>query len=122
VLTYKVPPDYGGFMSVYPDKVAASEVCSPVDLSRAYELSRKTGGKIRVYPGSMELREGRTYALKSRAVGVLAVGGSIEEARQLSLEGARAISGGALWSRTDIASAEHIAKSVSHMEQLRRRA
>ncbi len=122
VLTYKVPPDYGGFMSVYPDKVVASEVGSAVDLSRAYELSRKTEGKIRVYPGSMELRGGRTYALKSRAVGVLAVGGSIEEARQLSLEGARAISGGALWSRMDIASAEHIARSVSHMEQLRRRA
>jgi len=121
VLTYKVPPDYGGYMSVYSGKVAKSDIGTPVDLSKAYELSKKSEGKIRIYPGSMELRDGKTYALKSRAVGVLAIGGSIEEARQLSLEGAKAITGGALWSRSDIASAQHIAKSVSHMEQLRRK-
>ncbi|MCJ7559767.1 hypothetical protein MUO79_04005, partial [Candidatus Bathyarchaeota archaeon] len=61
------------------------------------------------------------YALKSRAIGVLGIGEDIEEARQISLEGIKAIKGGALWNRTDIASKQHIAKSVSHMEKLRRK-
>jgi phosphoribosylamine--glycine ligase len=67
----------------------------------------------------METRNGKNYALKSRAVGVLGIAESIEEARQISLEGAKAITGGALWNRTDIASKQHIAKSVLHMENLR---
>jgi phosphoribosylamine--glycine ligase len=70
----------------------------------------------------MEVRDGENYALKSRAIGILGVGDSIEEARQISLEGAKAVTGGALWNRSDIASQRHIAKSVSHMEQLRRKA
>jgi phosphoribosylamine--glycine ligase len=70
----------------------------------------------------METRNGKNYALKSRAVGVLGIGKSIEEARNISLEGAKAITGGALWNRTDVASKQHIAKSISHMENLRRKA
>ncbi len=122
VLTYKVPPGYGGFAEVFPNQVDQSAVDTPVDLSKAYQLTQKYGDKIRVYPGSMEVRDGQSFALKSRAVGILGVGGSIEEARQISLEGARAISGGAMWNRTDVASKQHIAKSVSHMERLRRKA
>jgi len=72
-----------------------------------------------VYPGSMELREGKTWALKSRVVGVLGVGEDIEAARQISMEGMAAIKGGALWNRTDVASTQTIAKSVVHMQQLR---
>ena len=51
----------------------------------------------------MENRDGNVYALKSRAVGVLGVGEDIEEARQISVEVAKAITGGALWNRKDIA-------------------
>ena len=119
VLTYKVPPDYGGYVDVFPNQVNNSAVNTAVDLSKAYALANKYAGRMCVYPGSMEIRNGQTYALKSRAVGVLGIGKSIEEARQISLEGAKAITGGALWNRTDIASKQHIAKSVSHMENLR---
>lgn len=119
VLTYKVPADYGGYSTVYPSNVIQSEVNSPVDLSKAEALSKKYGGNIRVYPGSMEVRDGKNYALKSRAVGVLGIADSIEEARQISLEATQAITGGALWSRKDIAAKKHIAKSISHMEKLR---
>jgi phosphoribosylamine---glycine ligase len=120
VLTYKVPSDYGGYSDVFPNKVDKTKVNSPVDLSKAYALSGKYGDGIRVYPGSMELKEGKNYALKSRAVGVLGIGDSVEEARQISLEGVQAINGGELWSRTDVASQKHIAKSIAHMEKLRR--
>jgi phosphoribosylamine--glycine ligase len=123
VLTYKVPPDYGGYMDVFPGRVTMSDVDTPVDFMEAYKLAEKYGGdKMRIYPGSMELRNNKNYALKSRAVGVLGIGDSLEEARGISQEGARAISGGGLWNRTDIAAQHHIAKSIEHMEELRKKA
>jgi len=121
VLTYKVPPNYGGYAEAYPASVNRSEIGKPVDLSKAYELSKKHGDRIRVYPAAMETRDGEAYALKSRAVGVVGVGEDIDEARQTSLEGIEAITGGALWHRTDIASKQHIEKSIRHMEELRRK-
>jgi fusion protein PurCD len=121
VLTYKVPSSYGGYADVFPSLVDKAGVDTTVDLSKAYALAGKYGENIRIYPGAMEVRDGKVYALKSRAVGVLGVGEDIEEARQVSLEGAHAIEGGALWNRTDIASKQHIEQSVSHMERLRRK-
>jgi phosphoribosylamine--glycine ligase len=121
VVTYKVPPNYGGYIDTFPKLVDANEIGKPVDLTEAYELSKKYGDKIRVYPAAMEVRNGETYALKSRAVGVVGVGENIEEARQVSLGGVQAIKGGALWHRKDIASKQHIEKSIRHMEELRRR-
>jgi phosphoribosylamine-glycine ligase len=120
VLTYKVPPTYGGYANVFPSLVDKAAVNTPVDLLKAYALADEYGERIRIYPGAMEVRDGEAYALKSRAVGVLGVGENIEEARQVSLEGTKAIKGGALWNRTDIASKQHIAQSASHMERLRR--
>jgi phosphoribosylamine--glycine ligase len=122
VLTYKVPSDYGGYADVFPNQVDQAAFNSPVDLSKANALTKKYGNKIRVYPGSMEVKDGKNYALKSRAVGILGIGDSIEEARQISQEGAKAITGGGLWNRTDIATKQHIAKAVSHMENLRHKA
>ena len=119
--TYKVPPSYGGYAEAFPNLVRIDEVGKPVDLSGAYELSAKYGDDVRVYPASMEQRNSETYALKSRAVCVVGVGDDLETARKVSLEGIGAIKGGALWSRTDIASKKHIEKSVKHMEELRRK-
>jgi phosphoribosylamine--glycine ligase len=121
VLTYKVPPGYGGYATTFPDLVDSAAVGTPVDLSKAYALASNYGDRIRIYPASMEVRGSHVYALKSRAGGILGVGKTIEEARNVSLEGAKAIKGGALWNRTDIASKQHIAKSVSHMKRLRRK-
>jgi phosphoribosylamine-glycine ligase len=47
------------------------------------------------------------------------IGDSIQAARDVSLEGTIAIKGGALWHRNDIASKEHIKKSIDHMSRLR---
>lgn len=121
VVTYKVPPNYGGYMNAFPNFVRKNEIGKPVDLTEAYALAEKYGDRIRVYPASMELRDGETYALKSRTVCVVGVGENIEEARKISTEGIKAIRGGALWHRTDIASKKHITRSVRHMEKLRRR-
>jgi phosphoribosylamine--glycine ligase len=120
VVTYKVPPNYGGFAAAFPERVKKEEINKPVNLSEAEKLTGRYGNALRVYPASMELREdGKTYALRSRTVCVVGIGDGIQEAREISLEGIRAIKGGALWNRTDIASREHIRKSVEHMRRLR---
>ncbi|MCW4054457.1 MAG: hypothetical protein NWE84_06015 [Candidatus Bathyarchaeota archaeon] len=120
VAMYKVPPNYGGFANTFPERVKTNEADKPVNLSQAEKLAEKYGDAIRIYPASMELREdGNTYALKSRAVCAVGVGNSIHEAREISMEGVNAIAGGSLWNRTDIASREHIRKSIEHMKKLR---
>ena len=45
VLTYKVPPDYGGYADMFPKQVDKSAVNTPVDLSKAYALTKKYGNK-----------------------------------------------------------------------------
>jgi len=120
VATYKAPPNYGGYANVFPDLVNTDEVNKTVDLREAEKLTAKHGNNIRVYPGSMEIRDdGNNYALSSRAVCVVGIGDSIQAAREISLEGINAIKGGALWNRNDIASVEHVQKSVRHMKKLR---
>jgi phosphoribosylamine--glycine ligase len=120
VVTYKAPPNYAEYADTFPDQVDKQEIGKPVKLSKAYELTGEYGDRIRIYPAAMEQRNGETYALKSRAVAVVGVGENIESARKISLAGINAIEGGALWHRTDIASEQHIAKSIKHMEELRR--
>ena len=119
VVTYKVPPDYGGYATVFPDKINVEDETS-IDLSGAEKLVQNKPNNYRVYPGSMELRDGENFALGSRTVAVVGIGDNIEEARNRSLEGIAAIQGGSLWNRNDIALKAHIAKSVKNMKELRR--
>jgi phosphoribosylamine--glycine ligase len=122
VVTYKAPPSYGGYADFFADRVAKNEVGTPVDLSEAEKLGAKHQDGMRVYPGSIEMREdGLAYALSSRAICVVGIADSIQGAREISLKGIQAIKGGALWHRNDIASREHIAKSVEHITLLRTR-
>ncbi len=112
VVTYKVPPTYGGKQKAYAGD-------REVQLDPAYRLRDTSGGRVRVYPGALDLREGHTYALTSRTVAVVGVADDLPEARRLSLQGIRAVQGGALWYRRDIASPENIQQSVAHMAALR---
>jgi phosphoribosylamine--glycine ligase len=120
VVTYKVPPDYGGYAIQYPDQVNQNEIDTPINMRDAEKLVEKNPSNIRVYPGSMELRQGENFALGSRTIAVVGIGNDIQEAREKSLKGIAAIKGGALWNRKDIAIKKHIDKSVKHMEELRR--
>jgi len=119
VVTYKVPPTYGGFNKRFPERVKNDEIDTPVDLAKTYKIVEKNPDKLRVYTGSMELRGELTYTLKSRAVACVGIGNTIKEARENSLDGIKAISGGALWNRNDIASEQHLQKSINHMKKLR---
>jgi len=117
VVTYKAPPSYGGYINMFPNKVNHEEMGKPVRLKGAYEL----GDNVRVYPASMELRDSEVYVLSSRAVAVVGIADTIKDARERSLKGINTIEGGALWNRNDIASSEHVQKSIKHMERLRRK-
>ena len=120
VVIYKAPPNYGGYATAFPDRVSEQEQNTPIDMTEVEKLRTKHQGTMYAYPGSMETREnGNTYALTSRAVCVVGIGDTIQEARETSLKGIRGITGGALWHRNDIASKEHIARSVEHMKSLR---
>lgn len=120
VVTYKVPPSYGGFSQSFPRRVNNRNMDKPVDLTKAYELSRRHPDQVRIYPGSMEKRDGKNFALKSRAVCAVGIADSIEDARSISLKALKMIKGGSLWNRTDIASGAHINRSKKHLEKLRR--
>lgn len=112
VVTYKVPPTYGGRVKEFSgDK--------QIQLNAAYKLCEKFDGRMWIYPGAMELREEKTFELKSRTVGVVGAAKDIETAREISHEGIKAIVGGSLWYREDIASKENIQKSIDHMRKLR---
>lgn len=119
VVTYKAPPNYGGYASAFPDRVNKNETDTPINLDGAEKLQQEYGGSIRVYPGSMELRDTEVYALSSRAVCAVGIADDIQTAREISLEGVRAIKGGALWHRYDIASKKHITRSIEQMNRLR---
>ena len=121
VATYDVPPDYGGYADAFPNLVKREEKGGPVDLTLAYRLSEKYGDRIRIYAGSMEQRDGLTYALRSRTVCAVGLGETVEAARKVSLEGLASIKGGSLWHRNDVASKGHIERSLMHMEELRRK-
>lgn len=119
VVVYKAPPSYGSFMEFYPHLVNREELHKPVELQEAEKLAESYGGQLKIYPASLELREDGVYALRSRAVCAVGVAEEIESARRIAYEGIEAVKGGALWCRRDIASREHIGRSIQHMRRLR---
>ena len=111
VVTYAVPLGYGGYASYSgPAKV---------DLSGTEKLKGKYGDNLRIYPGSMELRDGETHALKSRTVAVVGIAETLAESREISMEGIRRIDG-PLRHREDIALTEHVDRSKKHLEEIRK--
>ena len=109
VVTYAVPLEYGGYASYSGLK--------KVDLSKTEKLNEKYGDNLRIYPGSMGVRNGKNYALGSRTVAVVGIADTLGEAREISMEGIRKIDG-PLRHREDIALLEYINRSKKHMQKL----
>jgi phosphoribosylamine--glycine ligase len=109
VVTYVVPV-------IYPNK---DNKIRRVNLEDAYKLKDDYKDSIRIYPASMVLRDGETFALSSRTVSIVGIAESINSAREISLKGAQSVKGKELRFRTDIASEQHIAKSINNMKMLR---
>lgn len=109
VVTYIVP-------DVYPGKDNKER---RIDLSDSYKLDSIYGDDIRIYPASMELRNGETFALSSRTVAIVGIADDISSAREISMKGVRTVKGSGLRFRNDIASGGHIAKSIDHIKELK---
>lgn len=108
-VTYAVPLEYGGYASYSGPR--------KVDMGKAEKLKEKYGDNLRIYPGSMEVRTGENYALGSRTVAVVGIADTLEEAREISMEGIRKIDG-PLRHREDVALPEYINRSRKHMEKI----
>jgi phosphoribosylamine--glycine ligase len=111
VAIYKVPPTYGG-------KETHSDFKKNIDYTKANFFEHEYEGKLRVYPGAVELLKEGIFSMSSRSICVVGIGDDIEKARNLALEGVGSIRGN-LWNRNDIASKEHINQSKLHMKKLR---
>jgi len=114
VVTYLVPPTYGG-------KESEQNFDRSVNMKPLNKIV-EDNDMLRAYPGSMELGDdGKIYMLKSRALAVVGMEETIEDARIQSTKAADLVSltGGELWRRSDIASESHIQKSIEHMKELR---
>ena len=73
---------YGGYMKFFPNLINKKTLNTPVDLSKAQYFMDQDSDRIRIYPGSMEIRDSEIFALSSRTVAILGIGDSIEEARK----------------------------------------
>ncbi|MDA4118695.1 MAG: hypothetical protein OK455_10170 [Thaumarchaeota archaeon] len=112
VVTCAVPTSYGTGAS-------AREGDTAVDLHRALSVENEHhGGSLRVFPMDVRLEGGRTLMGPSRTVAVAGIGKSVEEARESSLRGIRALEG-PLRFRADVASGTDIEKSAEHLKKLR---
>ncbi len=109
VVTYIVP-------DIYPGKDGKIR---RIYLEKAYKLKEDLGESLRIYPASIELRNGETIALSSRTVALVGIADSIKSAREISMKGVNSVEGMGLRHRNDIASAQHIEKSIDHMNRLR---
>jgi phosphoribosylamine--glycine ligase len=114
VVACAVPLDYG----IAPSQGSADV---SVSLDSAFELEKKQEGGVRVFPMDLRLDEAtrRTLMGTSRSVAMAGVAPSIEEARELSLEGVKALKGPFRY-RRDVGSAADIAKSREHLLAIRR--
>ena len=113
VVTCAVPLAYGA-------AGAEPKAGESVVFSRAEKESEKSGGELRVFPMDVRLEKGRCLLGRSRAVAVVGVADSIEDARQTSIRGCGLLGGPLRW-RSDIASPSDIRRSRRHMEELKKR-
>ncbi len=112
VVTCAVPTSYG---TVAPAPTADEAI----DLSRAYGLSERSRGRVRVFPMDVRIEGGECLVGRSRSVAVVGLGSTLEGARRASLRGAESLVGPVRW-RKDIASPSDLRRSRDHLRSLRR--
>lgn len=106
VCKYIVPKGYG-LPADHPD--AAS--------SRA-KIEIGEAGKARLYYASVDQKEDGLYLSSSRAIGILGIADTLEEAEKIAQNGVKAIRGPVAY-RTDIGTRELIQKRIDHMQKIR---
>jgi phosphoribosylamine--glycine ligase len=107
VCKYVVPKGYG-LPADHPD--AAS--------SRA-KIEVGNVGKARLYYSSVDKKEDGLYLSSSRAIGIVGIADTLDDARKIAEEGVKAIKGPVAY-RTDIGTDALIQKRIDHMKKIRK--
>ncbi len=92
----------------------------PDNPERGVELRIAEPKRAKLYYASVEETDGRVYTTGSRALAVLGIGNTVDEAERIAEEGASGVRTDGLWYRSDIGKRDLIEKRVRHIAALRR--
>ena len=109
VCKYVVPKGYG-LPADHPDADASS--------SRA-KIEVGNVGKARLYYSSVDKKEDGLYLSSSRAIGIVGIADTLDEARKIAEEGVKTIKGPVAY-RADIGTDALIQKRIEHMKKIRK--
>ena len=107
VCKYVVPKGYG-LPADHPDAASSRAKIEVGDV-----------GKARLYYSSVDKKEDGLYLSLSRAIGIVGIADTLEEARKIAEEGVKAVSGPVAY-RTDIGTDALIQKRIDHMKKIRK--
>jgi len=107
VCKYVVPKGYG-LPADHPDAASSRAKIEVGDV-----------GKARLYYSSVDKKEDGLYLSSSRAIGIVGIADTLEEARKIAEEGVKAVSGPVTY-RTDIGTDALIQKRIDHMKKIRK--
>jgi len=92
----------------------------PDNPEKGVELHITEPKRARLYYASVEETDGRICTTGSRALAVLGVGKTVDEAERIAEEGASGVRTDGLWYRSDIGKRDLIERRVRHIAALRR--
>jgi phosphoribosylamine--glycine ligase len=106
VCKYVVPKGYG-LPADHPDAASSKSKIEVGDVGRA-----------RLYYSSVDKKDDGLYLSSSRAIGIVGIADTLEEARNITAEGVKAIKGQVAY-REDIGTDALIQKRIEHMKKIR---
>ena len=107
VCKYVVPKGYG-LPADHPDAASSRAKIEVGDV-----------GNARLYYSSVDKKEDGLYLSSSRAIGIVGIANTLEEARKIAEEGVKAVKGPVDY-RTDIGTDALIQKRIEHMKKIRK--
>jgi phosphoribosylamine--glycine ligase len=96
----------------YPGNAVPNQVID-VDEAKINEAGAQ------VYYAAVNEKNGKIYTSSSRALGLVAIGESIEEAERLCEDATQYVKGD-VYHRRDVGTAELVQKRINHMEEIRK--
>jgi phosphoribosylamine---glycine ligase len=107
VCKYVVPKGYG-LPADHPDAASSQ---AKIEVGNV--------GKARLYYSSVDKKEDGLYLSSSRAIGIVGIANTLEEARKIAEEGVKAVRGPVAY-REDIGTQALIQKRIDHMRKIRK--
>lgn len=107
VCKYVVPKGYG-LPADHPDAASSK---AKIEVGNV--------GKARLYYSSVDKKDDGLYLSSSRAIGIVGIADTLEEARNITAEGVKAVKGPVAY-REDIGTDTLIQKRIEHMQKIRK--